>query len=75
MNTKHILPILALLIALAFAGCGTKEAAPLAVPEGGQAGTKTINLRFVGPYPYSGDITINLRVNGGEWHNTKLRCP
>jgi hypothetical protein len=39
-----------------------------------QAGTKTINLRFVGPYPYPGDITINIRVNGGEWHNAKLSC-
>jgi Ig-like domain-containing protein len=40
-----------------------------------QAGTKTINLRFVGPYPYPADITVNIRVNGGEWHNTKLSCP
>jgi len=39
-----------------------------------EAGTKTINLRFVGPYPYPGDITVNLRVNGGEWHNAKLSC-
>jgi hypothetical protein len=39
-----------------------------------QAGTKTVNLRFVGPYPYPSDITVNLRVNGGEWHNTKLSC-
>jgi len=39
-----------------------------------QAGTKTINLRFVGPYPYPDDITVNLRVNGGEWYNTKLSC-
>ena len=39
-----------------------------------QAGTKTIDLRFVGPYPYPSDITVNLRVNGGEWHNTKLSC-
>jgi len=39
-----------------------------------QAGTKTINLRFVGPYSYPGDITVNLRVNGGEWHNAKLSC-
>ena len=39
-----------------------------------QAGTKTINFRFVGPYPYPNDITVNLRVNGGEWHNTKLSC-
>lgn len=40
-----------------------------------QADTKTINLRFVGPYPYPADITVNLRVNGGEWYNTKLSCP
>ena len=39
-----------------------------------QPGTKTINVRFVGPYPYPGDITVNLRVNGGEWHNAKLSC-
>jgi len=39
-----------------------------------QAGTKTIDYRFVGPYPYSNDITVNLRVNGGEWYNTKLTC-
>jgi len=39
-----------------------------------QAGTKTINLRFVGPYPYPGDITVNIRVNGGDWHSTKLSC-
>jgi len=39
-----------------------------------QAGTKTMDYRFVGPYPYPDDITVNLRVNGGEWHNTKLSC-
>lgn len=39
-----------------------------------QADTKTINLRFVGPYPHPYDITVNLRVNGGEWLNTKLSC-
>ncbi len=39
-----------------------------------QAGTKTISYRFVGPYPHSNDITVNLKVNGGEWHNTKLSC-
>ena len=39
-----------------------------------QADTKTISLRFVGPYPYPDDITVNLRVNGGEWHNSKLSC-
>jgi hypothetical protein len=38
------------------------------------AGTRTINLRFVGPYPYPDDITVMLRVNGGDWHNTKLSC-
>lgn len=39
-----------------------------------QAGTKTIEYRFVGPYPYPDDITINIRVDDGEWHNTKLSC-
>lgn len=39
-----------------------------------QASTRTINLRFVGPYPYPSDITVNLRVVGGEWHSTKLAC-
>ena len=39
-----------------------------------QAGTKTINFRFVGPYPYPSDITVNLRVNGGEWYHAKLSC-
>lgn len=40
-----------------------------------KADTKQINLRFVGPYPHPDDITVNLRVNGGEWLNTKLFCP
>jgi hypothetical protein len=40
-----------------------------------QAETKAINLRFVGPYPYPDDITVTLRVNGGEWHNARLSCP
>src|SRR5512143_2832746 len=31
-----------------------------------RADTKTIALRFAGPYPYPDDITVNLRVNGGE---------
>jgi len=39
-----------------------------------QASTKTIDLRFVGPYPYPDDITVSIRVNGREWHNTKLAC-
>jgi hypothetical protein len=39
-----------------------------------QADTKSIDLRFVGPYPYPDDITVNLRVNGGEWHSSKLAC-
>jgi hypothetical protein len=40
-----------------------------------RADTKTINLRFVGPYPHPDDITVFLRVNSGEWLNTKLFCP
>ncbi len=40
-----------------------------------RADTKAINLRFVGPYPYPDDITVSLRVNDGEWINTKLYCP
>ncbi len=39
------------------------------------ADSKTISLRFVGPYPHPDDITVNLRVNGWEWVNTKLFCP
>jgi len=39
-----------------------------------QADTEKIDYRFVGPYPYPDDITVNLRVNDGEWHNTKLSC-
>ncbi len=39
-----------------------------------RAGTKTIALRFVGPYPYPDNISISLRVNGGEFYNTKLTC-
>jgi len=39
-----------------------------------RAETKTIHYRFVGPYPYPDDITINLRINDGEWYNTKLSC-
>jgi hypothetical protein len=39
-----------------------------------QADTKVIALRFAGPYPYPDDITVNLRVNSGEWHHTKLSC-
>jgi len=39
-----------------------------------QAGTKTIHYRLIGPYPYPQDITVNLSVNGGEWHKTKLSC-
>jgi hypothetical protein len=39
-----------------------------------QADTKTIALRFAGPYPYPDDITVNLRINGEEWRHTKLSC-
>jgi hypothetical protein len=39
-----------------------------------QADTKIISWRFVGPYPYPDDITVNMRVNGGAWHSSKLSC-
>jgi hypothetical protein len=39
-----------------------------------QAGTQTINYRFVGPYPYPDDITVTLRVNDGAWQSAKLSC-
>ena len=39
-----------------------------------RADTKRIALHFVGPYPYPDDITVTLRVNGGEFHNAKLAC-
>jgi len=29
---------------------------------------KRLVTGFVGPYPYPNDITVNLRINGGEWH-------
>ncbi len=38
------------------------------------AGTKTINLRFVGPYPYPDNITVMIKVNDGDWHSAKLSC-
>jgi pimeloyl-ACP methyl ester carboxylesterase len=38
MNTKHLLINIVLLTALLLAGCGAKETAPLAVPDGAQAG-------------------------------------
>lgn len=41
MNTKLLLTVLVLLTALLLAGCGAKETAPLAVPEGAQAGDLT----------------------------------
>lgn len=39
-----------------------------------RAGTKAVNLRFVGPFPYPGDITVLLWVNRGAWYNAKLSC-
>ena len=39
-----------------------------------QAGIQTINLRFVGPYPYPDNITVMMRVNGGEWHSATVLC-
>lgn len=40
----------------------------------GQADTKTLSWRFVGPYPYPDNISVNLRVNGGQWQTSKLAC-
>jgi predicted small secreted protein len=40
-----------------------------------QAGTKTIDLRFVGPYPYPDNISVLLRVNAGQWVTARLICP
>jgi Ig-like domain from next to BRCA1 gene len=37
-----------------------------------QADTKTLSWRFLGPYPYPDNISVNLRVNGGEWHTSRL---
>ena len=39
-----------------------------------QADTKTINLRFVGPYPYPDNITVLLWVNRSDWYQAKLGC-
>jgi hypothetical protein len=39
-----------------------------------QADSKTVNFRFVGPYPYPDDITVFLQVNGGEFYTAKLSC-
>jgi hypothetical protein len=39
-----------------------------------QADTKTINVRFVGPYPYPDNITMLLWVNRSDWYQAKLNC-
>jgi hypothetical protein len=39
-----------------------------------QADTKILSWRFVGPYPYPDNISVNLRVNGGQWQTGKLAC-
>src|SRR5512140_500212 len=39
------------------------------------APTITIPSRFVGPYPYPRDITVNFWVDGGQWVSAKLACP
>jgi hypothetical protein len=39
------------------------------------APTITIPLRFVGPYPYPKDITVNFWVDGGKWVSAKVECP
>ncbi|HLO17333.1 MAG TPA: NBR1-Ig-like domain-containing protein [Anaerolineales bacterium] len=39
-----------------------------------QADTQALHYRFVGPYPYPDDISVYIRVNGGEFYTTKLSC-
>ncbi len=39
-----------------------------------QADTKTIDLHFVGPYPYPDNITVLLWVNHSDWYQGKLAC-
>jgi len=39
-----------------------------------QADTQTIDLRFVGPYPYPDHITVLLWVNHTDWYQGKLSC-
>jgi hypothetical protein len=39
-----------------------------------QEDTETINLRFVGPYPYPDNITMLLWVNRSDWYQAKLFC-
>ena len=39
-----------------------------------QADTRTIHLRFVGPYPYPNNITMLLWVNRSDWYQSKLSC-
>jgi hypothetical protein len=39
-----------------------------------QADTKTIDLRFAGPYPYPDNITVLLWVNHSHWYQAKLSC-
>jgi|GEM_PF-2318187 len=39
-----------------------------------QLDTKTIDLRFVGPYPYPDNITVLLWVNHRDWYQAKLSC-
>ncbi len=40
-----------------------------------KADNQKIDFRFVGPFPYPDDISVNLRVNGEDWVTTKLNCP
>jgi hypothetical protein len=52
-------------------------AEPLSIPGTfvfDQADTKTINLRFVGPYSYPNNITMLLWINGSDWYQAKLSC-
>jgi hypothetical protein len=39
-----------------------------------KAETKTLTWRLTGPYAYPNDITVKLRVNGGEYKSTTVDC-
>ncbi len=40
-----------------------------------QAGGKALNYQFVGPYPYPENISVMMRVNGGDWVTAAVACP
>ena len=81
--------VLSVCAATAFAQQASAPADPLTGTWTGYMGRSdgerqpiTVDLKFdgttilgtiTGP-PYPGDITVVLRVNGGEFHNAKLTC-